>query len=247
MSAAPVRAPRRPATPRPKPKPAPARKPAPKKKTTPAVSWPGLRLVPPPGPRRSRLRRVLAMALAGLVAVGLLGLAGLHAVLATDQVKLDRLEAQVAAERDRFAARRLQVAELEAPQRVRRAASRLGLVAPPAGGTVYLVPSDATVRAVDGRPPPEGPGLPPGPPQRAEPAPSPAPATPPMVVAEPGTPVAGATPPAAATPPAGAATTPTTPATPTTPTAPTTPATPATTPSTTAPPTPAAPAAPAAP
>jgi hypothetical protein len=241
MSAAPVRAPRRPATPRPKPKPAPARKPAPKKKTTPAVSWPGLRLVPPPGPRRSRLRRVLAMALAGLVAVGLLGLAGLHAVLATDQVKLDRLEAQVAAERDRFAARRLQVAELEAPQRVRRAASRLGLVAPPAGGTVYLVPSDATVRAVDGRPPPDGPALPPGPPLRAEPAPAPAPATPPMVVTEPGTPVAGA-PVAGATPPAGA-TTPTTAAPPAA-TTPTTPAAPATTPSTTAPPTPTVPAAP---
>jgi hypothetical protein len=184
------------------------------------------------------------MALAGLVAVGLLGLAGLHAVLATDQVKLDRLEAQVAAERDRFAARRLQVAELEAPQRVRRAASRLGLVAPPAGGTVYLVPSDATVRAVDGRPPPDGPALPPGPPLRAEPAPSPAPATPPMVVTEPGTPVAGA-PVAGATPPAGA-TTPNTAAPPaaTTPTTPTTPAAPATTPSTTAPPTPTVPAAP---
>ncbi|MCI3950166.1 MAG: hypothetical protein K0R11_2100, partial [Acidimicrobiales bacterium] len=174
MSAAPARAPRRttPAALRDRARAAAVAVPRPR--TTPgAASRPGLRLVPPPGPRRTRLRRLAAVALAGMVAVGLLGLAGLHAVLATDQVKLDRLEAQVAVERDRFAARRLQVAELEAPQRVRRAAQDLGLVSPPPGGTIYLAPSQATVRAVDGRPPLDGPATPPAPPVRAEPAPAP--------------------------------------------------------------------------
>jgi hypothetical protein len=212
VSAAPVRSPRRPAAPRPKPAP---RKPAPKKKKKPsAAPWPGLRLVPPPGLRRPRLRRLMAVGLAGMVAVGLLGLAGLHAVLATDQVKLDRLEARVAVERDRFAARRLDVATLESPQRVRRAAERLGLVSPPPGGSVYLVPSEATVRAVDGLPPPDEPA-PPSPQLRADPAPTPAPATPPVVAAVPADPAAAAPAPAPAPP-----TPPATPAPPPTPAAP---------------------------
>jgi hypothetical protein len=179
---------------------------------------------------------VAAVAFAAAVVVGLLGLAGLHAVLAADQVKLDRLEAEVAAERDLFAAHRLEVADLEAPQHVRRAAEELGLVSPPPGGTVYLVPSEATIRAVDGLPPLEGPLPPPAPPLKADPAPgAPADAAP-VVATVAGAP--GVVPPAPPAPPTPAAAAP--PATPAPPAAPTTTAPPAppTTPTTPAPPAP---------
>jgi hypothetical protein len=185
---------------------------------------------------------VAAVAFAVAVVVGLLGLAGLHAVLAADQVKLDRLEAEVAAERDLFAAHRLEVADLEAPQHVRRAAEELGLVSPPPNGTVYLVPSDATVRAVDGLPPPEGPVPPRGPLLKADPAPgAPVDAPAPVVAAVPVAPVPGVVPPAPAAPPADPAAPPAAPAAPpAAPPAPTTtvPPAPPTTPATPAPPAP---------
>ena len=169
------------------------------------------------------------MAFAGVVVVGLLGLAGLHAVLAADQVKLDKLEAEVASERDLFAATRLEVADLEAPQHVRRAAEALGLVSPPPNGTVYLVPSDATVRAVDGLPPPEGPLAPAAPRLKADPAPgAPADAPAPVVAAVPAAPVPGVVPPAPATPAPAAPATPAAPPAPTTTVPPAPPATPAT-------------------
>jgi hypothetical protein len=181
------------------------------------------------------------VAFAVVVVVGLLGLAGLHAVLAADQVKLDKLEAELAAERDLFAAHRLEVADLEAPQHVRRAAEELGLVSPPPGGTVYLVPSEAAIRAVDGLPPPEGPVPPAGERLKADPAPGPvADAPAPVVATAPAAAVPAAPPPAdpaaaapapAAPPPAPAAppAAPPAPAPPTTaaPVPPTTPAPPA--------------------
>jgi hypothetical protein len=179
----------------------------------------------------------MAVAFAVVVVVGLLGLAALHAVLAADQVKLDKLEAEVAAERDLFAAHRLEVADLEAPQHVRRAAEELGLVSPPPGGTVYLVPSDAVIRAVDGLPPPEGPLPPASPPLRADAAPGPAPSAPaPLVSPVPTTPAPGAAPAAPAEP-----------ATPAAPTAPPAPAAPVAPAAPAAPPTTAAPAPPTTP
>ena len=238
MSAAPARAPKRPHLPRSRPGTRPS-----------GTTWPVLRLVPPPGPRRTRLRQVAAVAFAGVVVVGLLGLAGLHAVLAADQVKLDKLEAEVASERDLFAAHRLEVADLEAPQHVRRAAEELGLVSPPPGGTVYLVPSEATIRAVDGLPPLEGRLPPPAPPLKADPAPGAPADAPPVVATVPGAP--GIVPPAPVTPadpaapavpadPAAPAAPPAAPPAPTT-TAPTTttaPPAPPSTPTTPAPPAP---------
>lgn len=126
------------------PVPAPARMPAraatarlaPTRPTTapPAVVRPRLRLVDNTrlevAVRRRRARRLLVAA--AVLAVGaLLALAGVNALLVSNQVRLDALEQQVVEAQARHQALRLEVATLEAPERVVSAATeRLGMVAP---------------------------------------------------------------------------------------------------------------------
>lgn len=96
--------------------------------------------------RRRRLRGMLV--LTGVIMAGsLFALAAFHAMLASGQADLDRIELQVSDAQARYEALRLQVAELEAPSRiVREAQERLGMVPPP--GVTYLTPSEASVDAV---------------------------------------------------------------------------------------------------
>jgi cell division protein FtsL len=103
---------------------------------------PRLRVVPPdyvpPRIRRRRARLVL-VGCGTLFALGLLAIASLHVVLAQGQFELERLETRAAAEQAKYDRLRLQVAELEAPERVVAAAQqRLGMV--PAPGVTYLSP-----------------------------------------------------------------------------------------------------------
>jgi cell division protein FtsL len=89
---------------------------------------------------RRRRTRLLAVAVSLLVGLGLLGIACLHVVLTQGQFELDKLNARAEREQQRYEQLRLQVAELESPERVVAAAQeRLGMVPPPA--VTYLTPS----------------------------------------------------------------------------------------------------------
>ena len=98
--------------------------------------------VVPPGyvPLRVRRRRArLVVLLAGvLMAAGLFGVVAFHVVLTQGQLDLQRLQAKAAAGRATEASLRLQVAQLESPERVVADAQRLGLT-PPAQ-VRYLTP-----------------------------------------------------------------------------------------------------------
>jgi cell division protein FtsL len=117
--------------------PAPVRSPRPGVRRTGAPSArPPLRLVDDAGlrlaVRRRRMRRLLVAA-AVLVGVALLALAASHAMMVSTQVHLDELEQQVADAQARHQALRLEVATLEAPERVVSVArERLGMAPPDA-------------------------------------------------------------------------------------------------------------------
>ena len=83
------------------------------------------------------------LTLVGVVMVmSMFALAAFHAMLASEQASLDRLEQRVSDAQARYERLRLDVAELEAPDRiVREAQERLGMVPPP--GVTYLTPSAA--------------------------------------------------------------------------------------------------------
>lgn len=109
---------------------------------------------------RHRRVVVLGVAAAMVFVLSLLGMAGFHAFLLTGQVRLDELQAKVAVEQNRYSSLRLEVAQLQAPGHVVRAAAKLGMV-PPAGGPTYLAPTDALADEVaaaagDPAPPDEG-------------------------------------------------------------------------------------------
>ena len=87
--------------------------------------------------RRTRLRITVAVFVA---VAGLFGLVASHVVLTQGQFRLQQLETKAAAEQARYERLRLQVAELESPQRIVAAAQeRLGMVPPP--GVRYLSPT----------------------------------------------------------------------------------------------------------
>jgi cell division protein FtsL len=99
--------------------------------------------------RRARLRVAVTVF---VVVVGLFGLVASHVVLTQGQFRLQQLEAEATAEQARYERLRLQVAELESPQRIVAAAQeRLGMVAPP--GVRYLSPT-----GVSAQPPARAPG-----------------------------------------------------------------------------------------
>jgi cell division protein FtsL len=70
------------------------------------------------------------------------GIVSLHVALTQGQFRLERLEARADAQQTRYERLRLQVAELESPDRIVAVAQeRLGMVPPP--GVTYLSPSGA--------------------------------------------------------------------------------------------------------
>ncbi len=77
--------------------------------------------------RRRRWPAVLAGLAWSLVFLGLLGAAVFHTQLAERQLRLDRIDRQVAAERERFDELRYERAELRSPVRLAAAASELGM------------------------------------------------------------------------------------------------------------------------
>ena len=120
----------------------------------------------PPAPRRhlrlvgveelAALRRRRRVRLGGIVlAVFVIGLlfaaVGMHVVLAQNQFRLDRLTTQAATEQAHYQQLRLQVDQLESPQRIIGIAqSRLGMVAP--AGVTYLAPAAAGKSAAGAAP-----------------------------------------------------------------------------------------------
>jgi cell division protein FtsL len=91
--------------------------------------------------RRRRLRGMLVLLGIAMV-LSLFALAAFHAMLASEQASLDRLEERVGDAQARYERLRLDVAELEAPSRiVREAQERLGMVPPE--DVTYLTPSEA--------------------------------------------------------------------------------------------------------
>ncbi len=93
--------------------------------------------------RRRRLVRLGAAVAVGLVVAVLFVSVGMHVSLAQNQFRLDRLNAQAAAEQAKYQQLRLQVDRLAAPQRIiATAQQKLGMVQP--GSITYLAPSSST-------------------------------------------------------------------------------------------------------
>jgi hypothetical protein len=88
-----------------------------------AASKPALTVVS----RRRRWPAVIAGLAWVLVSLGLLGAAVFHTQLAERQLRLDRLDREVAVERERFDELRYERAELRSPVRLAAAASELGM------------------------------------------------------------------------------------------------------------------------
>lgn len=89
---------------------------------------------------RVRRRRRLVAGLGVVASLIVFGVAAAHAALVTSQMRLQRLDDQVAEQQARYQRLRLDVARLESPERIVAAAQeRLGMVPPP--GVTYLSPS----------------------------------------------------------------------------------------------------------
>lgn len=97
--------------------------------------------------RRRRWPAVLAVLLWTTVFLGMLGAAVFHTQLAGRQLRIDRLERSVAAERERFDELRYQRAELRSPVRLAAAASELGMRRGDATEFIDIAP-DALVRQI---------------------------------------------------------------------------------------------------
>jgi cell division protein FtsL len=103
---------------------------------------PQLRVVEEPSTRRISLG-VVTVLVVGLIFAVLFGLVVFHTVLLKNQQRLDHMDAQVSDAQARYQSLRLQVAQLEAPQRVIDVAThKLGMVPPE--GTTYLTPAPDT-------------------------------------------------------------------------------------------------------
>jgi hypothetical protein len=116
----------------------------PKRRTTErAVARPSLVVME----RRRRWPAVLAVLLWTTVFLGMLGAAVFHTQLAGRQLRIDRLERSVAAERERFDELRYQRAELRSPVRLAAAASELGMRRGDATEFIDIAP-DALARQI---------------------------------------------------------------------------------------------------
>jgi cell division protein FtsL len=93
---------------------------------------------------------VLAVVVAGAV---LFGLAGVHVLLAEGQFRLQNLKHQADDAQARYVRLRLEVAQLESPQRIVAAAQqRLGMVPP--SSLTYLTPTRTVATPIEGTAPP---------------------------------------------------------------------------------------------
>lgn len=112
---------------------------------------PHLRVVPPntlsATGRRRRTRRLTVVGSTILIAA-LFGVVFAHVLLTQRQFRLDHLEQRATAEQAKYERLRLEVAQLEAPERVVAAAQQLGMV-PPATVT-YLSSTRPTPTATSG-------------------------------------------------------------------------------------------------
>jgi cell division protein FtsL len=114
---------------------------APQPRRTPATRErrPQLRVVDEPTPRRLNLGVLTALGVGAVFAV-LFGLVVFHTMLLQNQQRLDHLDAQVSDAQASYQTLRLQVAQLEAPQRIIDVAThKLGMVL--SDGTTYLTPA----------------------------------------------------------------------------------------------------------
>jgi cell division protein FtsL len=90
--------------------------------------------------RRRRRFRLVVTAVSAVMIMSVFGLVGMHVMLAQNQFRLDRLGTRAAAEQTSYERLRLQVDQLESPQRiVDTAKNKLGMVQP--GPVTYLTPS----------------------------------------------------------------------------------------------------------
>lgn len=91
-------------------------------------------------PRRRRWPAFIAVVVWSTLFFGLLGAAVFHTQLAERQLRIDRLERSVAAERERFDELRYRRAELRSPVRLATSASALGMERGDAGEFVDISP-----------------------------------------------------------------------------------------------------------
>lgn len=122
---------------------------APQPRRTPATRErrPQLRVVDDPARRKLSLAVITTLGVGGVFAV-LFGLVVFHTVLLQNQQKLDHLDAQVSEAQGTYQSLRLQVAQLEAPQRIIDVAThKLGMVPP--DGTTYLTPAAGSGASTD--------------------------------------------------------------------------------------------------
>jgi hypothetical protein len=94
-----------------------------------------------------RLTPKTGVTLTALMFGALFGVAVSHALLIQSQIRLDEMDKDVADEQSRYEQLRLQVAELESPDRVIDAAHQMGMVDP--AETVWLTPDAADAAGVD--------------------------------------------------------------------------------------------------
>ena len=99
---------------------------------------------------RAQLVRRLAIAAIALVALCIFGIVVFHVLLTQNQFRLDKMQEESLEHQAEYDRLRLQVAELESPDRIVAAAHTVGMVTPPK--VTYLTPTveehgaDATAR-----------------------------------------------------------------------------------------------------
>jgi len=104
-----------------------------------------------PGVRRRlhlKLTPKTGVTLTVLLFAGLFGVAVSHALLIQSQLKLDETDKHVADEQARYEQLRLDVAELQSPDRIMADARALGMVDP--AETVWLTPDESTAAGSTG-------------------------------------------------------------------------------------------------
>jgi len=109
---------------------------------------PRLQLVRPRRNLKVKLTPRTGVTLTAGLFTALFGVAVSHALLIEGQSQLDQLDQDVADEQARYERLRLDVAELESPERIQTEAAELGLVPP--DDVVWLTPDQAAAGAAAG-------------------------------------------------------------------------------------------------
>jgi cell division protein FtsL len=120
---------------------APAVAPPPEARPGPRHARPHLQVVAPPKPAyqlRTGPTVALGCVLAFVIAIAVVAC---QVLLVQGQQRLDAVHGEIAEQTDRYDELRLEVAELESPERIVAAATELGMVPPPE--VTYLTPSGA--------------------------------------------------------------------------------------------------------